>query len=221
MRTIARPESPAVTTGPIPIRSTALPDEPAPMISPSASGVITAPASMAEYPWANCRYWVSAKMPPSREKNATLTASVPTLNCGIAEELRAGAWAAPHGAPTRRRWRAGPRRPSAGRGSGRCPSPAPAPRSPRRPARRSRRSRGRRPATSNAPGFGSRLSGTSRSPSSTAISAIGTLTRKTADQSNHSISSPPTSGPSPIPTAARAAQIPIALPRSSAGRRWR
>ena len=39
---------PAATTGAIPIRSTARLDEPAPMIRPSASGVMTAPASMAE-----------------------------------------------------------------------------------------------------------------------------------------------------------------------------
>jgi hypothetical protein len=37
---------------------------------------------------------------------------------------------------------------------------------------------------------------------------------KMDDQSNHSSSSPPVSGPSPIPTAASAAQMPIALPRS-------
>ena len=46
--TTARPVSPAATTGPIPTRSTALLDEPAPMIRPSASGDMTAPASMAE-----------------------------------------------------------------------------------------------------------------------------------------------------------------------------
>jgi hypothetical protein len=52
-------------------------------------------------------------------------------------------------------------------------------------------------------------------PSSSATAATGTLTRKTDDHSNHSSSSPPARGPSPIPTAARAAQIAIALPRSS------
>src|SRR3954470_11293683 len=46
--TIARPVRPAATTGAIPIRSTARPDEPAPMIRPSASGAMTAPASIAE-----------------------------------------------------------------------------------------------------------------------------------------------------------------------------
>jgi hypothetical protein len=55
-------------------------------------------------------------------------------------------------------------------------------------------------------------------PSSSAATANGTLRRKTEDQSNHSSSRPPASGPRPIPTAASAAQIPIALPRSSAGK---
>ena len=52
-------------------------------------------------------------------------------------------------------------------------------------------------------------------PSSSAATANGTLTRNTEDQSNHSSSSPPASGPRPIPTAASAAQMPIALPRSA------
>ena len=51
-------------------------------------------------------------------------------------------------------------------------------------------------------------------PSSSAAAANGTLTMKTDDQSNHSSSSPPVSGPSPIPTAASAAQIAIAFARS-------
>ena len=51
-------------------------------------------------------------------------------------------------------------------------------------------------------------------PSSSAATANGTLTMKTDDQSNHSSRSPPVSGPSPIPTAASAAQMAIALPRS-------
>src|SRR5215216_6176212 len=52
-------------------------------------------------------------------------------------------------------------------------------------------------------------------PRRSAAAANGTLTMKTADQSNHSSNSPPVSGPRPIPTAARAAQIAIALARSS------
>src|SRR5918992_538854 len=56
-------------------------------------------------------------------------------------------------------------------------------------------------------------------PSASAATANGTLTRKTDDQSNHWSSSPPVSGPSPIPTAASAAQMPIALPRSSPTKR--
>ena len=52
-------------------------------------------------------------------------------------------------------------------------------------------------------------------PSSSAAAANGTLTMKTDDQSNHSSRSPPASGPSPIPTAASAAQMAIALRRSS------
>ena len=52
-------------------------------------------------------------------------------------------------------------------------------------------------------------------PSSSATAANGTLSMNTEDQPNHSSSSPPASGPSPMPTAASAAQMPIALPRSS------
>ncbi len=51
-------------------------------------------------------------------------------------------------------------------------------------------------------------------PSSSAAAANGTLTMKIEGQSNHSSSRPPVSGPSPMPTAANAAQTAIALPRS-------
>jgi hypothetical protein len=45
----------------------------------------------------------------------------------------------------------------------------------------------------------------------------GTLTQKIADQPNASISTPPRIGPSPNPSPATAAQIPIAPARRSAG----
>ena len=73
------------------------------------------------------------------------------------------------------------------------------------------------PSRSNLPGCGSRLSGTSTKPASNATAATGTLTKKTEPQSNQRSSRPPTRGPSPMPTAARPAQMPIALPRSSRG----
>ena len=73
------------------------------------------------------------------------------------------------------------------------------------------------PSRSNLPGFGSRLSGTRAMPASSATTATGTLTKKTEPQSNQRSNSPPTSGPSPMPTAARPAQIPMAFPRSSRG----
>ena len=44
---IARPVRPAATTREMPSRSTALLDEPAPIINPSAIGLMTAPASIA------------------------------------------------------------------------------------------------------------------------------------------------------------------------------
>src|SRR5918992_1564621 len=46
-RRIARPVRPAATTFAVPSRLTALLDEPAPIINPSAIGLITAPASIA------------------------------------------------------------------------------------------------------------------------------------------------------------------------------
>ena len=51
-------------------------------------------------------------------------------------------------------------------------------------------------------------------PRSNAAAANGTFTMNTDDQPNHSSSSPPASGPRPMPTAASAAQMAIALPRS-------
>ena len=50
------------------------------------------------------------------------------------------------------------------------------------------------------------------------MAATGTLTRKTDVHENHSSSSPPNSGPRPMPIAAIPAQIPIALARSSRGK---
>ena len=87
-RRIERPVSPAATTRAVPSRRTALLDEPAPIISPSAIGLITTPASIALYPCANCRYCVSAKIPPSRAKKATLTAAVPTLKRALRKKPR-------------------------------------------------------------------------------------------------------------------------------------
>src|SRR5262245_26548478 len=59
-RTSARPVRPIEITRAVPSRRTALLDEPAPSISPSAIGLMSAPASIALYPWTNCRYWVRA-----------------------------------------------------------------------------------------------------------------------------------------------------------------
>ena len=66
--------------------------------------------------------------------------------------------------------------------------------------------------------MGSRLSGTSLKPATSATATIGTLSQKTELQENHSSSRPPTNGPSPIPTPAIADQMAIALPRSSRGK---
>ena len=74
------------------------------------------------------------------------------------------------------------------------------------------------PSKSNAPGLGSRLSGTSTTPASIAIAATGTLNRNTELQSKYSSSSPPTNGPRPTPIDAMPAQIPIAFARSSRGK---
>ena len=60
--------------------------------------------------------------------------------------------------------------------------------------------------------------GRDATPARMAMAATGTLTRKTDVQENHSSSSPPNSGPRPMPIAAMPAQIPIALPRSSRGK---
>ena len=87
-RASAKPVRPIATTRVTPSRFTALLDEPAPIISPSAIGLMTAPASIALYPWANCKYWVSAKIPPSSAKNATLTAAVPTLKLALRKKPR-------------------------------------------------------------------------------------------------------------------------------------
>ncbi len=85
---IASPPRPAATTREVPSRPTALLDDPAPIINPSAIGLMTAPASIALKPCANCRYWVRAKIPPSRTKNATLTAAVPTLKLALRKKPR-------------------------------------------------------------------------------------------------------------------------------------
>ena len=71
---------------------------------------------------------------------------------------------------------------------------------------------------SSAPGLGSRLSGTSRYPSTSAAPTTGTLIQNTAGQDRNSIITPPISGPRPTPTAAMAAQMLIAFPRSSRGK---
>ena len=71
---------------------------------------------------------------------------------------------------------------------------------------------------SSAPGLGSRLSGTSRMPSTSAATTTGTLIQNTAGQDEISISAPPMSGPRPTPTAAIAAQTLMALPRSCCGK---
>ncbi len=63
----------------------------------------------------------------------------------------------------------------------------------------------------------SRLSGTRKRPASSATITTGRLTRKIQLQSACSISQPPATGPIAIPTPENPAQIPIALPRSSAG----
>ena len=74
------------------------------------------------------------------------------------------------------------------------------------------------PTRSNAPGSGSRLSGTSATPEQERDGRDGTLTRNTDVQEKHSSRSPPNSGPRPMPIAAMPAQMPIALPRSSRGK---
>ena len=79
------------------------------------------------------------------------------------------------------------------------PSRAPAPRWWSRPAGRCRRSSRTAPTGSNRPGASSRLSGTSRSPASSAITAIGTLTQSTEPQAKCSSSRPPLTGPSATP----------------------
>ena len=65
---------------------------------------------------------------------------------------------------------------------------------------------------------GSRDSGTSAGAAASAATTMGMLTRNTAVQSKCSISQPPATGPTAIPSPATAAQMPIALGRSSAGK---
>lgn len=87
-RRVETPTRPTLTTRAAPRRETARLDEPAPITSPSAIGDMIAPASIALYPCANCRYCVRAKIPPSSAKKATLTASVPTLKPALRKKLR-------------------------------------------------------------------------------------------------------------------------------------
>ena len=65
---------------------------------------------------------------------------------------------------------------------------------------------------------GSRDSGTSAGAAASATTTIGRLTRKTELQSNCSISQPPATGPTAMPSPATAAQMPIAFGRSWAGK---
>ncbi len=60
--------------------------------------------------------------------------------------------------------------------------------------------------------------GTSRAIAAAAISASGTSTHQSARQPSHTVSTPPSSGPSRFETPALAPQIPSALPRRSGGK---
>ena len=75
----------------------------------------------------------------------------------------------------------------------------------------------RKPPKSRRGADGSRDSGTSQRPASSAAATNGRLTRNTRLQSPCSTSQPPVTGPITIPRPLTAAQIPIALPRSCAG----
>ena len=70
------------------------------------------------------------------------------------------------------------------------------------------------PVQSSRRATGSRDSGSSRSPATTAIATSGTLTMKIDPHQKWSSRTPPTTGPSATPRPAVAAQIPIAIARS-------
>ena len=74
------------------------------------------------------------------------------------------------------------------------------------------------PGMSIGQGSGSRDSGISARPATSATAIRGMLTQKTALQSKDSSSTPPAIGPSTMPSPETAAQAAIALPRSSAGK---
>lgn len=69
------------------------------------------------------------------------------------------------------------------------------------------------PVRSSGPGFGSRDSGTSRGPSTSKGSRIGTATRNTEPQWKCCSSAPPTMGPSVEPAVKHEAQMAIASRR--------
>src|SRR5829696_6037599 len=217
LRTIATPMRPPAMTRARPRLEARRLEAPAPTTSPSASGNMAAPASSAVKPCANCRNCVNAKTEPIIAKKTSPTPREATVNRASRKNpsgsigdsalrshmTKATARTAADAKEASTTGSVQPRGVASMIPYTRVTSIAIERLAPRR---------------SNAPGRGSRLSGTSANPATMAATTIGTLSQNTELQENHSSSRPPTNGPSPMPTPAIADQMPIALPRSSRGK---
>ena len=186
-------------------------------ISPSASGTIVAPAWSALYPSANCRNCVSAKIAAISEKKMIEIASEPMLKRGLRKYARFSI-----GDATRRSQAMNPAVSSAAATRPAITAVLVQPRDgasiTAHTSASSAVAESVAPIRSNAPGAGSRLSGTSLMPRSSATIATGTLIRKTELHEKTSRSNPPARGPRPMPMAAVPAHTPMARPRSSRGK---
>ena len=179
----------------------------------SANGISRTPASSGSYPSTNWNIWLTRNRVPTTAKNDMVIAMLATVNRGLRKNVTSSIGygfrnshstkaARPRHATAKPITLAALSQPRSG-------APMIVQRSTERPTIDSSE-----PTRSSGAGSGSFDSGRTKCPIETAITTTGTFTRKTDPHQKWARRSPPTAGPSALPSALTAAQIPMARPRS-------